>query len=252
MRNKIALLFFIGLAAAAACVSHAVPPSSEPAARSATYEQALERGIVLLGRGEYGKAAAEFGAAIAVNPGSAHAHNYLGLCYFHDRSYEPAKAQFEKAAAADPAFAAAVSNLAGVYFVRSEFPKAEELYKKALALAPDLISANYSLGTLLCNLGRVDEGSGYLTHGIALDPDYLDKHAELVTKFSSLSFDPRQTCFAFARAFAAQGNVEKAVEYLDKAREAGFADWWRILREAQFDKVRDDPRIQAFLKIQGS
>jgi tetratricopeptide (TPR) repeat protein len=108
------------------------------------------------------------------------------------------------------------------------------------------------LGILLSNLGRTDEGTRYLSRGIALDPDYLEKHKKLVTTFSSLSFDMKETYFTYAKAYASAGNVDKTVEYLDKTREAGFVDWPRILREKEFEKVRDDPRVKNFLKSPAS
>jgi hypothetical protein len=37
------------------------------------------------------------------------------------------------------------------------------------------------------------------------------------------------------------------VDYLTKAREAGFTDWQRIMQAKEFEKVRDDPRIKKFL-----
>jgi tetratricopeptide (TPR) repeat protein len=245
--RKSAIVLVFCLTAAAACAGRAVPPSASSALKR-PFDKALERGVLFLARGEYKKAETEFQAAVEASPDSAKARNYLGLCYFHEKDYEQAKAQFEKATAADPTFGPAYNNLAGIYFVKSKFAESEQLYKKALTLSPDLISANYSLGTLLCNLGRASEGSGYLARGIALDPEYLDKHAEFVTSFSSSSFDLRRTYFAYAQAFAAQGNVEKTVEYLEKAKQAGFSDWGRIVREAEFEKVRDDPRIKIFLK----
>jgi tetratricopeptide (TPR) repeat protein len=186
--------------------------------------------------------------AVEIRPDSPKTHNYLGLCYFQQRDYDPAKEQFEKAAALDPSFATAYNNLAGVYSIKLQFARAEDMYKKALALAPDLVSANYSLGILLSNLGRTDEGTRYLSRGIALDPEYLEKNKELVTTFTSLSFDMRETYFTYAKAYSSAGNVDKTVEYLDKAREAGFADWQRILKGKEFEKVRDDPRVKNFLK----
>lgn len=70
----------------------------------------------------------------------------------------------------------------------------------------------------------------------------------LVSTFSSVSFDMKEAYFAYARAYAGTGNLDKAVEYLAKARSAGFSDWPRILSETEFEKIRDDPKVQAFLK----
>jgi tetratricopeptide (TPR) repeat protein len=251
MRRTSVLATVVCLVLASSCASHRVSSSLSSAPGDRSFELALERGLLLLARGEYGKATADFRAAVEAQPDSAKARNYLGLCYFHEKDYERAKDQFEKATAADMSFATAFNNLAGVYFIKAEFVRAEELYKRALALSPDLISANYSLGILLSNLGRIEEGAQYLSRGIALDPNYLEIHKELVTTFSSLSFDMRETYFACAKAYAAAGDIDKTVEYLDRAREAGFSDWPRILRDAEFEKFRDAPRIRIFLKDQG-
>jgi tetratricopeptide (TPR) repeat protein len=212
----------------------------------------MKQGLSFLAEGNYGRAAAELRTAVKISPSSPKAHNYLGLCYFHQKDFEPAREQFEKAVALDPSFAAAFNNLAGVYSVKSQFGKAEEFYRRALTLSPDLISANYSLGILLSNLGQAEEGSRFLSRGIVLDPDYLENNRDLITTFSSRSFDMKEMYFTYAKAYASAGNVDRTVEYLDKAKEAGFANWPRILREKEFEKVRDDPRIKNFLKKPGA
>jgi len=54
--------------------------------------------------------------------------------------------------------------------------------------------------------------------------------------------------FAYAKICARKGDIEKALEYLTKARQAGFRDRRRIETERDFDVVRDDPRIRAFVR----
>jgi len=230
----------------AACATAPVERGGGAATRS--FEIHMKQGQELLSRKDYGRAAAEFQAAIALMPDSARAHNSLGLCHFHLKQYDPAVEQFEKAVALDPSYATAFNNLAGTFSMRLQFPAAEQAYKKALVLAPDMISANYSLGILLTNLGRKDEGATYLARGIALDPNFLEEHREMITQYSSLFFDMKEANFVYAGAYASAGNVEKAVAYLTRAKEAGFTDWQRILRDKEFDKVRDDPRIKKFLR----
>jgi tetratricopeptide (TPR) repeat protein len=238
-------LFFLMLSAA--CVTAPVEQGGGAAAVDRSFEIRMKQGQDFLSRKDYGRAAAEFQAAVALKPDSARAHNDLGLCYFHQRDYDPAVEQFEKAVALDPSYATAFNNLAGSYSMRLQFPPAEEAYKKALSLSPDMISANYSLGILLTNLARKDEGAVYLARGIALDPDFLESHREMITQYSSLFFDMKEAYFVYAGAYALAGNVEKAVGYLVRAKEAGFTDWQRILRDKEFEKVRDDPRIKKFL-----
>ncbi|HOW86270.1 MAG TPA: tetratricopeptide repeat protein [Candidatus Aminicenantes bacterium] len=248
MKSICALALVVCIVAAAACAGRPAPSAPAGAAGKPAFERALDQGLLFLARGEYGKAAASFRTAAEARPDSAKARNFLGLCYFHDKDYALAREQFEKAIAADASFATAYNNLAGVCSIKNEFARAEELYKKALALSPDMVSANYNLGVLLCNLGRAKEGFGFISRGIALDPDYLEKNAEMTAAFNARSFDMKEAYFAYARAYAAAGDVGKAVAFLGKARDAGFKDWTRILRDAEFGKVLSDPRIASFLK----
>lgn len=247
MRGNVFLVSALLAFGLAACAPHQGVPSETARPGAEAFELHMKQGLGLFSRKEYGKAAAEFRAAETLDPKSPKAHNYLGLCHFQRKDYDPALAEFEKAAELDPSFATAFNNLGGVYSLKLQFDKAEEMFKKALSLSPDMTSANYSLGMLLSNLGRRDEGAVYLARGIALDPDYLEKHKDFLSTFTSPSFDMKEAYFAYAKAYALIGNVEKTVDYLERARAAGFTSWRRILEDREFEKVRDDPRIQKFL-----
>lgn len=247
MKSKVFFISGVLALGLAACVTHQGVPSEAARPGTEAFELHMRQGLGWFSQKEYGKAAAEFRAAETLDRKSPKVHNYLGLCYFQQKSYDPARTEFEKAAELDPSFATAFNNLGGVYSLKLQFDKAEEMFKKALSLSPDMTSANYSLGMLLSNLGRRDEGAAYLARGIALDPDYLEKHKDFLSTFTSPSFDMKEAYFAYAKAYALIGNVEKTADYLEKARAAGFTGWRRILVEREFEKVRDDPRIQKFL-----
>jgi tetratricopeptide (TPR) repeat protein len=233
------------LLGSAACIPG--PAQSPAGAAGGTYDAHMQKGREFMARKDYGRAAAEFQAAVALKPNSAQAYDQLGVCSFHAEEYDQAAEAFEKATQLDPSDATAFNNLAGAYSMRLQFLAAEEAYKKALALSPDLISANYSLGILLTNLGKSREGAAYLSRGIALDPDFLENHPEAISSYSSLSFDMKEAYFSYASAYAEAGNVEKTLAYLVRARDAGFKDWPRVGRAKEFDKVRDDPKIKKFL-----
>lgn len=135
-----------------------------------------------------------------------------------------------------------------MYFLRQQTEKAEEMFKKALSLGPDSIPANYSLGTLLLLQGRQEEGIRYLTRGIELDPDYLETHKTLTADVRTSGSDQSVLYFAYAKIYAARGEVEKTLDFLQKAKATGFRDWGRVASEKEFGKVREDPRIKDFLR----
>jgi Tfp pilus assembly protein PilF len=231
----------------ASCAGRAVQPS---AGQARNFDGSVRQGTALMERGDYGRAAGEFRAALSFRQDSFRTHNLLGLCYLYQKEYDRAREEFVKSAALEPTFAKAYDNLAAVYSIKAQYDKAEQSYKKALELAPNMAAANYSLGILLTNLGRGEEGSVYISRGVALDPDFLEKNKDSTLTFSSQSFDAKEMYFACAKAYAAAGNLEKTVDYLNKARKSGFSEWRRILTEKEFEKVREEQKVKHFLKIE--
>lgn len=198
-------------------------------------------------RGDFGQAVAELEHAVSLNPGSARAHNYLGMAHEKLKEHDLARASFEKAIALDPSFAAAYNNLGSLHSLDDDHERAAELFAKAVALAPDLPAANFNLGNALLARGRTDEAMPYLVEALRLDPDFLESRSTLVVHVSAESLAGPETAFLYARLYAATGNVEKTVEYLGKAKSEGFRDWQRIAAEKEFETVRADPRVVEFL-----
>lgn len=240
---KIAFLgvFFWGMVSCA--------QSKKPTAEAtASFNAHLRKGSDCLRQGSYQEAQREFEAAVALNPSSDKAHNFCGLALFWQKDYPAAESRFLKAVALNPSYAAAYNNLGGVYAMRRQWSSAKEMLKKAISLSPDMASAYFSLGTVHFNLGETEEGTACLAKGIALDPDYLTKNSPAVMGLSVSDASLAELSFTYAKLFASLGNVERTVEFLNKAKQAGFKDWQRIAQEKEFEKVRQAPEIREFLK----
>ncbi len=226
------------------CLTHRMQSPSE----SEDYDSILRQGIIFLNHNDYERAIEQFDKAISLQPNSAKVYNLLGISYFQSKNYKLAENQFDRAVDLDPSYAQAYGNLGGTYYIEHQFEKAKDMFMKALSISPNLISANYSLGTILLAEGNIEEGTLYLSKGIALDPEYLEKHKIFVATIPSAVFDDSEIYFTYARLFAAEGNVEKTLEYLKKAKYAGFRDWYRVKEEKDFEKIREDSRIKNFLR----
>ncbi len=224
-----------------ACTTQRAP--EPPGGAAPSFDECIRRGSADLSRGDSEAAIAEFSKAATLKE-SPRAYNFLGMAFFQKRDYSKAEENFRHALALDASFASALANLGGVYFMRNEYARAKETLAATLAVNPDLVAANYSMGSVLIALGDLEGGASYLSRGIALDPEYLDTHSTLVASASSASFGRPEICFLYAKLFAATGNVEKTVEYLSRAKRAGFREWHRIAEEKAFEKVRDDPRVR--------
>ena len=242
---SIAAIFIIIISA---CTTSKAPPSPEIMPEERGFNFYLRQGALSLNSSDYEKAVEQFRKAIALRPDSSKTYNLLGIAYFDQKNYKLAKKQFERAVVINSSYAEAYNNLGSVYFMTGQFKEAEKMLTKALSMSSNLVSANYNLGALLLAQGKVEEGTPYLSKGIALDPDYVEKHKAFSTNISSPFFNTSEMFFIYAKLYASIGNIEKTVEYLKKAEGAGFSDWHRIMKEKDFEKVREDPRIKDFLK----
>lgn len=222
--------------------------SLQKSGSEAEFNQHLNAGISFLQKGNYQLAREEFGMAINLNPKSARAHNLMGIAYFREQNYDYAEMHFQKAVKLDPKFATGYLNLGGVYAMKEHYPKAREYYEKALSISSDLVAAYYSLGAVCFQLGDREKGVYYLSKGLELDPNFLDKHANSLTGLPMKGSALPELYFSFAKLYASRGDVDRTIEYLNKARQYGFKDWKRIEAEKEFSAIREDPRIKEFLK----
>lgn len=248
MKKGIVSIAAILIIIISACTTSKAPSSPEIVPEERDFNFYLRQGALSLNSGDYKKAVEQFSQAIALRPDSSQTYNLLGIAYFNQKNYKLSKKHFERAVAIDSSYAEAYNNLGSVYFMTRQFMEAEKMLMKALSISSNLVSANYNLGALLLAQGKVEEGTPYLSKGIALDPDYLEKHKAIATDISSPFFNTAEMFFIYAKLYASIGNIEKTVEYLKKAEKAGFSDWHRIGKEKDFEKVREDPRIKDFLK----
>jgi tetratricopeptide (TPR) repeat protein len=247
MSRTITVCLCLGLILCSCAVSKKPEPTG-PMLEGKNYDFYFNQGASFLGEGDYDKAIASFSKALSLNPKSARALNLRGIAYFHQKNYRMAEEQFRQALALDASYAEATNNLGSVYFASRQLEKARDMFEKTLALSPDSISAHYSLGTLLLLLGEAEEGTRHLARGVELDPTYLDTHRPFVVDVPSPEADMAEIYFTYAKIYAQKGLVEKTLEYLTKAQRAGFRDWKRIRTEKEFEAVREDPRIQEFLR----
>lgn len=208
----------------------------------------LNQGGLSLAEGNPDNAIIQLKQAVALNPDSPKAHNLLGIAYFQKKEYRLSIKEYEKAIKLDPSYGQAYNNLGSACFMLEQIPKAEKMFRKAISLSPNLISPHYGLGTLLAAQGRLEESSHYFSKGIELDPEFLERNPAFVATFTSGALRNPEVLFIYAKIYAVAGNVEKAVFYLKSAEQAGFKDWYRIGKEKEFDKVREDERIKSFIR----
>jgi Flp pilus assembly protein TadD len=241
-------LLAVGVEAAvlvlAACVT---PRAAPPPPASASHEEYLRQGVAALGKRDYALAIERLKQAVSLKPDDARGYNFLGVAYEQTHDAARARASFEKAIALDPSLVAAYNNLGSMYSLAGDYERAIPLFAKALELNPSMVAARYNIGGALLAVGRTEEATTNLLAAIKLDPNFLESGSTIIATTGSRAFRGPDVAFLYARLYASTGNVDKTVQFLTKAKEAGFRDWQRIVREKEFEPVRDDPRVRAFI-----
>jgi tetratricopeptide (TPR) repeat protein len=171
--------------------------------------------------------------ALAVDPGSALAHNNAGSTYATQGKLAEAAAHYEQAIRDRPDYAEAYENLGLVLARQGRLAGAIARYEQAVRLRPDYAKAHYNWAMALAAQGRLDEAGAHFRETVRIKPDFVLAHynwaialaqqgklTEAIARYQEvLRIKPD---FAFAhnnlgRAFAAQGRLDEAIAHYEQA-----------------------------------
>ena len=114
-----------------------------------------------------------------------------------------------------PNSASIYSNLGTAFFARKKYEKASEAYLKALEIDPDVFEHRNELGTLLQERSVADLGKYH---------------------------------YFMAEAYARVGSYDRALLYLRRSVEEGYAKPSRILKEKLFEPMLEMPDFQRLVQ----
>jgi len=129
-------------------------------------------GAICSQQGDHGEALRHIDAALAIDGGSAAAHNSRGNVLAALKRFDEALVSFERAIALDPRSALAFGNRGNAYLELRRFDAAAASYDQAIALDPEDAEPFYNRASALQELGRLDEAVASYERAIALRPDY--------------------------------------------------------------------------------
>ncbi len=115
-----------------------------------------------------------FASSARAAPGSARAHNTLGLALRNARRPAEAEAEFRRALAIYPEYGSALVNLGNLLLERGEVEAARERYEAALAHDPRYERARWNLAVTLERLGDVDAAALQYAAIAAADSTHFD------------------------------------------------------------------------------
>jgi tetratricopeptide (TPR) repeat protein len=172
---------------------------------------------------------------IEAYPDDERAHNLLANNYFGQQEYALAIEEYKKATGIAPGFSQPYNQLGYAYRFLEKYDKAGEAFKKYIELIPDDPNPYDSYAELLMKTGKYQESIESYKKALSLNPNFVASHIGIATNLNFLGKhedarkqlnqlyniarndgERRAVHFAKAVSYADEGNLEKALEELDK------------------------------------
>ncbi len=209
-------------------------------ARALEGQQSVQRAAVHVARGRYAAAAEEYRKALAVQPYDPTVHNKLGICYQQLQNDGMARREYDRALALDPGYAEVWNNIGTLEQARKRFKLAVRAYKKAIDTKRGLATPWKNLGNAYLALGQVQEAFEAYQEAFRLDPTILESQGPGIP---AAGVDEATQSYYLAKLLAANGQTDSALEFLRRAKAAGFHDFARVRSDPDFRAVVADPRF---------
>jgi protein O-GlcNAc transferase len=205
-----------------------------------------KRGDSFFARRMYEDAVIEYKKSVALDQYNASTLNRLGLVYHQSQKLPEAERYYREALKQNPFFLEVLNNIGTVEYARQRYDAALEQYDKALKIRPQSPTILLNKGACLFDMKRYEEAVKATQLAIEIDPKVMDKVAGFGTLIQTSRRSDPMVSFYYATVYAAKGEKERAVSYLNRALDEGFKDFDKIKKEPSFVALAAD---EGFLKL---
>ncbi len=222
--------------------SQASNAAANPAERQISDE---EMGDLYMARKQYREATDQYRMLSEQNPHNAVYLNKLGIALHQQTALGAALKYYERAVKANPRYADAENNIGTIWYQRKKYSKAIRAYQKAIKMRDDLPVLYSNLGYAYFSQGKYDDSIAAFRTALAKDPQFFERGSSRTGSILQDRSVPDRGRFYFllAKSFAEAGNVERAVFYLRKAKEEGYAQFSEVKKDPAFAAVVQDPVV---------
>ena len=200
-----------------------------------------------LARKEYREAEGIFYQLATENPTNPVYWNELGITHHNLAELDQALKCYQRAVKADSHYADAQNNIGTILYERKKYSKAIRAYKKAISLRDNFAPFYLNLGYAYFGHKDFESSITAFRKALAIDPTALDptrSRTGTVVQDRSLSADRGRFYYLLAKSFAEAGDVDRAILYLRKSRDEGYADFNSAKKDPSFAVVLKDPAAE--------
>lgn len=207
-----------------------------------------------------------FRRAVALNPGYARAHHWLGLdCLAQLGRLEEAQSEVDMAHHLDPLSQILWEGCGYVRMLRRDYPAALKFYQQLLDLDPTFYKGYSSMGRVLSLMGHYDEAIAALEKARSLAGDAprtvlsamghtlgcagrTREALALLEQLRQMSATKWVPSACFGSLYLGLGDHKMALDYFEASAEARELAVTTFKVHPMYDPLRSEPRFQALLK----
>jgi tetratricopeptide (TPR) repeat protein len=204
-----------------------------------------ELGDLYMARKQYREATEQYRSLSEQNPHNAVYLNKLGIALHQQTALGAALKYYERAVKANPRYADAENNIGTIWYQRKKYSKAVRAYQKAIKMRDDMPVLYSNLGYAYFSQGKYDDSITAFRTALAKDPQFFERGSSRTGSILQDRSVPDRGRFYFllAKSFAEAGNLDRAIFYLRKSKEEGYAQINEVKRDPAFAAVLQDPVV---------
>lgn len=202
----------------------------------------------------------QFRRAIELNPNYALGHDQYGWWLTVSKRFEEAAAEFDKAIQLEPVSFLFIEDAAQLDYMRRRYASAISRARKVVEMDPNFAPGRNILGTFLIVAGQTAKGIAELERSRNLDEGNAYTTAMLAHAYSTLGQRARARLLvqrlehwkhvypaAVALAYIGLGETNRAIDWLEKARDEHSTTLVLLDIDPIFNPLRSQPRFQALV-----
>jgi tetratricopeptide (TPR) repeat protein len=184
------------------------------------------------------------------SPDSARLENKMGIAYQLMFSPREATRCYKSSLKLNPDNVYALNNLGTIYDSLRQFGDGERMYRKALRLTPGSAVLHKNLGSNLLAQHKYERGWEYYKAALAEDPHIFDNRINPHVENPGTVQDRGAMNYYMARGCVRAGENDRAIDYLRKSMNDGFANARKIVADSEFSSLRGSSAFQDLLASQ--
>jgi len=213
-----------------------------------TASAAEQKGDIARARSDFQSAIAYYQRALRAGGSDTNLYNKLGIAQLSLKEYGAARKSFQIAIKVDPRNSDALNNLGALMCIQKKYKSALTELRQALELDEGNASYHVNMAEAWMGTNQIDRAMNEYTRAMELDPDVFDAENGGITAQLRTPQQIALTDFLIAKLYARRGNVEGALDYLQRAKKGHYPQMSDVYVDKEFAGLWKDPRLQTIVK----